>query len=135
MKNLLNRYFTAEYLWAPITEARYDKFYLGFSIVLIVLPLLAKVVLTLKFKNRPKKVYGTFDKIWFWTSLSLGFIGVFIWFSRVQSLPMFGTHLASYIYLFSIPVSAGLIFWYFKAKIPERLTTHYEKARKQKYLK
>jgi hypothetical protein len=135
LRELAAKYLTKGYLLNPVTETRFDLIYLTLSITLIIAPVILRILIKFKFKNRPKKVYQFFDKLWFWTSLSLGFIGLFIWFSRTQSLPIFGTRLASYIFLIAIPISAGLIFWYFKAKIPQKLVTHYEKSRKKKYLK
>jgi hypothetical protein len=76
-----------------------------------------------------------FDSVWFWGYLSIGLVGLFIWFSRTQALPLFSTRLISYLWVLStIIFTIGLVV-YFKKEIPKQIVKYTEQKRKAKYLK
>jgi hypothetical protein len=135
MKEMVAKYLARDYLFMPVTETRFDLLYLALALLLISAPIILRIIIKIKFKDRPKKVYATFDRLWFWLSFSLGLFGLFIYFSRIQGLPFFGTRFASYLFLFLILAAKLGITFYYKMYIPKKLKRYHELARKKRYLK
>lgn len=133
MSNFLATYFNSKYLLEAVSGTNYEKYYLYVSLTVLVSVILFRIYISIK-KNRPD-AYRFFDKLWFWSYLSLGLFGVFIWFSRSQLLPLFSTRLVSYAWILSNLGLLGYLVYYFLKIIPGKLTTFYEKKRKSKYLK
>lgn len=128
-------FFSKEYLFATIQNSRFENLYLYLSLLLIVAPIILKIALAIWFKGRPKKIYKTFDSIWFWGFWTLGILGLFVWFSRTQLLPIFSTRFVSYLWLLLISVMAIWLFIYYKKRIPNLSEKYYKAARKKRYLK
>lgn len=133
MMNSLKIYLSPEYLLSVTTGAKFEPFYLYFSAAIIFTALAAKLFFAIK-KDRIK-AYKKFDSIWFWGFLAEGFVGLFIWFSRIQALNFFSTRLFSYLWLLSIFLFAGYLIYYYIKVIPLEVDKHYEKKRKDKYLR
>ncbi len=89
----------------------------------------------LKIKGDRPKVYKKFDRIWFWGYLTTGVIGLFVWFSRTQNLPIFSTRFISYSFLLIFILFTAYLIYLFTEKTPKELNKYYEKKRKEKYLK
>lgn len=126
-------YFSSEYLLSIATGAKFEPFYLYFSCAIILVVLAVKIFFILR-KNRIK-AYKKFDSICFWGYLTEGILGLFIWFSRIQALTIFSTRLFSYLWLLSILSLTGYLAYYYLRVIPLEIDKHYEKKRKDKYLK
>lgn len=132
MLNKLKSKFTSDFLLSPLGNTKFDNWYLVFGIMLFVAPFVLKIYL--KTNPRPRAVYGTVDRVWFWGFLTSAVLTVFVWFARVQRLPLFGTRLASYLVLL-IMLPVGLyVLWFYKKRLPALLNKHYEVTRKKKYI-
>lgn len=133
MQRIFNTYFTTDYLFTVVTGGKYERFYLYFPLALLAITLIARAYLFIK-GNRPP-VLKTFDRLWFWGGIVFSFLGLFIWFSRNQSLPMFSSRIVSYAWILIMILYAGYLFYFWKKKIPAELSKYYEKKRKTKYLR
>ncbi|MDD3481110.1 MAG: hypothetical protein PHW75_02720 [Patescibacteria group bacterium] len=128
----MNTYLSSDYLFEIASGTTYQEYYLYVAFALIALPIILKVYFTIRNERAP---YKSFDRLWFWGYLMIGVLGLFIWFSRDQGLPLFGTRLASYAWLSTIFIYLGYLLYYYKKKVTKDVVRHYEKSRKEKYLK
>jgi hypothetical protein len=79
--------------------------------------------------------YKSFDVQWFWGYFSLGLVGLFVYFSRDQRLPIFGTRIASYLFLTTTMFFSVYLFVYFQKVTKKHIARFVDKERKNKYLK
>lgn len=130
--NRTNTYFSSQYLLSVATGSKFEFLYLSVSIFMIVLVVLAKLAIV--FKKKRIKAYKSFDNIWFWGYFTQGLAGLFIWFSRTESLAFFSSRLVSYFWIILNFVLAGYLIYYYKNILPQKIEKHFEKSRKEKYL-
>lgn len=133
MKAWFSTYISQNYLLTVISGSKFENYYLYFSIGLI--SLLITYRLFLFFRGNRPPIYKKFDVYWFWGYQALGISGIFIWFSRKESLPIFSTRIISYLWMMLIFGYTGFLIYYYIKKIPAKLVDFYEKKRKSKYLK
>lgn len=131
----INYFLSKDFLFTTIQNPKYENLYLYLSLLLIIVPIVFKIVLAIWYKDRPKKIYKTFDSIWFWGFWTLGFLGLFVWFSRTQLLPIFSTRFVSYLWLLMIPVLKLWLFLHYRKQIPKLAENYYKNTRKKRYLK
>jgi hypothetical protein len=129
----LKSYFSWDFLYSPVSGSSYEKLYLFLSVFIIALTICYRIYLLIK-GDRPA-VLKRFDTIWFWGYLTLGLVGLFIWFSRTQALPLFSTRLISYLWVLAIIFFTIGLAVYFKKEIPKQIVKYTEQKRKAKYLK
>ena len=132
MKNWFRVYFSSDYLWTPTSGAKFEKYYLIVSLVILALAIFYRIYIFVR-GNRPT-VLKSFDRYLFWGYLSFGITGLFIWFSRSQTLPMFSTRLISYLWIASGIAYTIFLAFYWHKKVPQKLSKFYENKRKSKYL-
>jgi hypothetical protein len=132
MMNKLRTFLNPDYVFAVPQDSTYEVYFLYISILVILVVLFLKIFF--RFKKR-SSVYSGFDRLWFWGYFILGLTGVFLWFSRNQQLPTFGTRFATYLWLNSLWIYALFIFYYYKKYVTKAVISHHEKKRKEKYLK
>lgn len=125
-------FFNPNYIFSAASGTTYEPWYLYLSLALIISPILFYAFF--KFSKRIA-AYKAFDRYLIWGYLTLGLIGLFFWFSRNQGLPTFSIRLFSYLWLISIVGYDFFLLYYYKKRIPASITKHYEKTRKEKYLK
>jgi uncharacterized membrane protein len=130
--NNVKFFVSPEYLLSVATGTKFESIYLYFSAFILAAALFVKLFILIR-KNR-LKAYKNFDAIWFWGFFAEGMTGLFIWFSRAQSLSFFSTRLISYLWIISIFVLVGYLIYYYKKILPQKIEKHYEKKRKEKYL-
>lgn len=130
--NRLSSFFNPDYLFATPTESTYEPYYLYLALFILILVLGLRVFF--RFSSR-SKVYLGFDRRWFYGYLALALSGVFLWFSRNQQLPTFGTRIFSYIWIALIFGYSFYLFFYYKKTLTKKLISYHEKKRKEKYLK
>lgn len=132
MNSFWATYVTSGYLLEVASGTKYESFYLYFPIALVVGMVAWRIFLGVK-GGRPV-VFKRFDALWFWGYLSFALIGLLIYFSRTQGLPVLSTRLVSYIWLITILGYTGYLCFYLLKIIPGKLGDYYEKQRKKKYL-
>lgn len=132
MSSFFGKIFDWERLIAIPTSALYEKYFLYIVLAILVGPILLKILLNIKKRS---KAYAKFDRLWFWAYLSLGAVGLFIWFSITQGLPIFGSRLVTYIWLFSLVALKIYLFIYYRLVTLKDVKKYHEKRRKDKYLK
>jgi len=130
--NRIKMIFSPDYFLAVPKVSTFEIYYLYLSLFIIVSVIFCKFFFVVKKRS---SVYKKFDKRWFWGYLDLGMLGVFLWFSRNQELPIFGTRLASYLWLLVLFLYLGYLLYYFKKKAKPAIIKYQEKKRKEKYLK
>lgn len=132
MNKLFNVYFKSDYLLRVAPETKYEPYFLYSAITVMILAIGIK--LFFKFRGR-SKAYVSFDRLWFWGYIVLSVVGLFVWFSRNQGLPIFGTRLASYLWLKSLFIYGVVLYFYYIKKARKDVLAHFNKERKAKYLK
>lgn len=128
----LQSLFSTEYLLAVPETSKYEAYFLYLSLLVVVVALVLKIYFVLKKRS---KAFQSFDRLWFWGYLTIGFLGLFVWFSRNQQLPMLGARIISYFWFNTIWLYGLFLLYYYKKHAKRMATAHYEKARKEKYLK
>lgn len=132
MNKFISTYFKSDYLLRVAPETRFEPYFLFIALALIM------IVITLKFlfKIKGRSVaYKNFDRLWFWGYFTLSIIGLFLWFSRNQGLPFFGTRLVSYLWIISLFFFVVFLFLYFHKRTKKEIMAHLDRKRKEKYLK
>lgn len=130
--NRIKDIFNPDYFLAVPTESRYEIYFLYLSIAILVAVIGAKIYLRL---NKRPKAYLELDRRWFWGYLIISLLGMFVWFSRSQELPTFGTRLATYVWFNTIWIYTLYLYFYYKRTFIKDLASYHEKKRKEKYLK
>lgn len=133
MKNQINLYLNREYFLSVATSTKLQLFYLLLPLLLLLLTFGTRFYIFIRGK-RPA-AYRQFDFFWFWGFLSFAVIGLFIYFSRLQELPIFSTRAISYLWIFLLLTFVGFLCGYYKIIIPGEIKKYYEAKRKAKYLK
>lgn len=124
--------FNPEYLLAVPTLSKYEAYYLYLSIFILVVSLSLKLFFKIKKRS---EAFRDFDRFWFWGYLAIGLSGLFIWFSRSQQLPTFGTRLISYLWLGVVLVYALFLLFYYLKFVTKAIESYHEKKRKERYLR
>lgn len=128
----MGKYLSPDYLFQIATETKFEPYYLGIAVAYLLIVIFLKVFL--KIKGR-EKVYKSFDSLWFWGGVFNSFWGFFVWFSRNQALPFFGTRAFSYLWIIFVVFYNIYLIFYFRRKFSKKLEKYLEKKRKEKYLK
>jgi len=124
--------FNPEYLLAVPAVSRYEVYYLYLSVFITTVVLFLKLLFR---KGKRSEAFRSFDKFWFWGYLAIGLSGLFIWFSRNQQLPTFGTRIVSYLWLGIVLVYAVFLLFYYLRFVTKAIESYHEKKRKERYLK
>jgi drug/metabolite transporter (DMT)-like permease len=130
--NSIQTYLSTSYLMTPVSGTQLELFYLIVPTVIILAVIGFRIFLMIK-GNRPK-VFRDFDKLWFWGGFLFGLFGLFIYFSRTQSLPIFSTRTISYLWVLSLIAYSTFLIFNYRMSVPEKLHNYYEGKRKSKYL-
>jgi len=130
--NRMTSFFNSEYLLVVPSSSKYEIFFLGLALTILLVVITAR---TFFFFKKRSEAYLDFDKRWFWGYLIIAFWGLFVWFSRDQELPTFGTRLASYSWLAIIFFYLAYLVFYYKKEVKKSIRSHHDKERKEKYLK
>lgn len=132
MKDKVRYYLSQDYLWTSTTGAKFEKYYLFASTFLLVIAVIYRIFIFIR-GNRPE-VLKSFDRYVFWGLLCNSILGLFICFSRMQSLPIFSYRAISWAWVIgTIAYFIFLIIYWYK-KVPQKLSKFYENKRKSKYL-
>lgn len=132
----MSKIFDELFDWSHLTEiptsALYQKYLLFPTGLMVVIPILLLIFLRIKKRSR---AYKKFDNMWLWGYIAFGLSGLFVIFSVNQSLPMFGTRLAVFIWLGLAIIYAIYLTIYFRKVTVKEVVSFNEKKRKEKYLK
>lgn len=125
-------YLSPAYLWSTTTGSRFEVFYLIFPMVLIISATGYRIFLAIK--GGRSEAYREFDSLWLWGAVGFGLMGLFIFLSRNQGLPIFSTRLISYLWVILIPFYVAYLVYYYRTNVPKKLHQFYTKKRKARYL-
>ncbi|MDD3679158.1 MAG: hypothetical protein PHT36_02865 [Patescibacteria group bacterium] len=131
--NKIVSFFDPKYLMAVPVESSFHFLFLTLPAVAVLSPVLLKIFF--RFFKKRHGGYEEFDKLWFWGYETIGLIGLFIFFSRDQRLPIFGTRIASYLVIIAMLIFSSFLFFYFRKFTKKEISYYLEKKRKEKYLK
>lgn len=132
MKGWLRYYLSNDYLWTSTTGSKFEKYYLFSSLVILALAIGYRIYIFAR-GNRPEAL-RTFDRYFFCGCLTIGLLGLLIWFSRSQLLPVFSTRAISYLWIIGGLAYSVFLALYWRKKVPQKLARFYENKRKSKYL-
>lgn len=132
MKNWFRVYFSSDYLWTPASGAKFEKYYLAVSLAILALAIFYRIYIFVR-GNRPE-VLKSFDRYFFWGYLTFGLLGLFVYFSRTQSLPIFSTRAISWFWILCVITHTIFLAFYWRKQVPQKLAKFYENKRKSKYL-
>lgn len=133
MIDKLKIFFSKDYLFSVSSGTKFENVYLYLAVFLILMAI--GFIIFVRAKSSRMKIAKGFNKVWFWGYLTIGVIGLFIWFSRTQGLSIFSTRFVSYNWLLLIIIFSGYLTFLFKTKVPKEVSKYYEKKRKEKYLR
>ncbi len=130
--DFFSKLLSVNYLFSTNEKFKYWYVYLPFFGIFVFLAFLVSMLFKRQEDYKAKK---SFQKMFFWTYLFFGLLGLTSVFARSQNLPIVGARVITFLIIILFIIANGWLLIYFLKVTKKEQLKFAQKARKEKWLK